>query len=333
MINELVFNSLTKKNENKFFNKLGDLPNPDRIIRRKGNYSDLRDLKNDPHVWACVQSRKSGTLAKEYSLVSNNISPKISDWVAEQLGHIDLDKLKSDILESRLFGFQVLEIMWQQADGKLLIEEIIPREQENFSFDSNGQLKLKDFGKTLDIPQYKTLLSSYEARDTNPYGTALLSKCYWSVKFKTSALKYWAVMTEKYGMPVLLGKYNRGTNREEAEKLANSLFDLVQDSVIIAPADIDLQLFEPNRQSSTDLYFEMIKHCNAEISKVLLSQTLTTEVGAGSYAASQTHLEVRNDILLTDSKAIESTISKLIQYLIELNFGKQKGTIKYKCKE
>jgi len=333
MINELVFNSLTKKRDNKFFNKLGDLPNPDRIIRRKGNYSDLRELKNDPHVWACVQSRKSGTLAKEYSLVSNNISTNIEKFIADQLDRIDMDKLKSDILESRLFGFQVLEINWQKIDSKLEIEKIIPREQENFTFDSDDKLKLKDFGKSLDIPLYKVLNCRYEASDTNPYGTALLSKCYWSVKFKTSALKYWAVMTEKYGMPVLLGKYNRGTNREEAEKLANSLFDLVQDSVIVAPSDIDLQLFEPNRQSSTDLYFEMIKHCNTEISKVLLSQTLTTEVGAGSYAASQTHLEVRNDILLADSKAIETTISKLIQYVIELNFGKQTGTLKYKCKE
>jgi len=116
MINELVFNSLTKKRDNKFFNKLGDLPNPDRIIRRKGNYSDLRELKNDPHVWACVQSRKSGTLAKEYSLVSNNISTNIEKFIADQLDRIDMDKLKSDILEPDYSVFKC----WKFIGKKLI---------------------------------------------------------------------------------------------------------------------------------------------------------------------------------------------------------------------
>jgi phage gp29-like protein len=63
--------------------------------------------------------------------------------------------------------------------------------------------------------------------------------------------------------------------------------------------------------------------CNAEISKAILSQTLTTEQGtSGSYAMSQTHLQVRKDVVDADKKLIENSLNKLIDLIIDFNFGK-----------
>ena len=58
------------------------------------------------------------------------------------------------------------------------------------------------------------------------------------------------------------------------------------------------------------------------ISKAILGQTLTTEIGStGSYAASNTHMAVRQDIIDADKKLVEKTINQLIQWIYEINFA------------
>ena len=58
------------------------------------------------------------------------------------------------------------------------------------------------------------------------------------------------------------------------------------------------------------------------ISKAILGQTLTTEIGStGSYAASNTHMQVRQDIVDSDKKLVEGVINQLIQWFYEINFA------------
>jgi phage gp29-like protein len=63
----------------------------------------------------------------------------------------------------------------------------------------------------------------------------------------------------------------------------------------------------------------MIKFCNSEISKVILSQTLTSDVSTGSYAASKTHNEIRKDVIKKDVKLIEKTMNRIIRMFYEVN--------------
>jgi phage gp29-like protein len=130
---------------------------------------------------------------------------------------------------------------------------------------------------------------------------------------------------EKYGMPILIGKYNRGATKDEAENLAQVLLDMHEDAVIVSPSDIEITLAEATRTSSTDLYLEMINFCNTEISKALLSQTLTTELKNGSLAAAQTHYKIRREIITADAKIAESFINHIIKLIAEINFGEVKS--------
>ena len=81
---------------------------------------------------------------------------------------------------------------------------------------------------------------------------------------------------------------------------------------------------EADKSSSADVFQSLIDAMNAEISKAILGQTLTTEIGStGSYAASQTHMSVRQDIIDSDKKIVEKTINQLIKWIYELNFPNQ----------
>ncbi|MCK5740839.1 MAG: DUF935 family protein [Chlorobi bacterium] len=310
-----------------FGNMLGLLPDPDRIMQRFGNASDvLRKLKDDPHVWSCVQSRKSGSLSLEHIILPDSASDVVTDEIRRILNNIDLRRLESDILDAPLFGRQFLEIIWRN-DSKnkrmLVPDRIVAKPQEWFAFDQSGKLKYKrgSMNEAKDIPPMKLISVLYEPTYHNPYGSSLLSKCYWPVRFKNGGIRFWVNFTEKYGMPILLGQYTRGASNEESAKLAEELANMSEDAVIVAPSDIKIEMREAVRSTSVEMYHELITYCNAEISKALLSQTLTTEIGTGSYAASQTHYKIRHEVIAADARLIESAINELIRHIVDLNFG------------
>jgi phage gp29-like protein len=169
------------------------------------------------------------------------------------------------------------------------------------------------------LPDYKFLIPVYKGSYTNPYGTGLLSKCYWPVTFKNGGLRFWATYMERYGMPTVLGRYERGSTMNEAQELAAHLSEMSQDSVIVAPSDVSLQMVEANRHGSVELYSKMIENCNSEISKAILSQTLTTEIDAGSRAAAEIHYRVRGEIIESDMRFVKAWIKKLYETIIEVN--------------
>lgn len=325
LINHTISNNLANN-----YNSLGLMPNPDKIINRFGNgYEILRDLRNDPHLWSCIQSRKSGSMQLDYKFTSDNSEKSFESkfrYFEKMIKLIDLESLYSDILDAIMFGFQPIEIVWSQDRRDKLyyptIFDALP--QEYFEINNTGQINLKrNYSNKLEqnksISEFKLLNIRHEFNYSNPYGTVLLSKCYWSVKFKNGGIKLWVSFMEKYGMPLVLGKIRRGASFEESEKLANKLADMCEDAVIVTPDDVEIQLHDATRSSSTELFNEMIKFCNSEISKVILSQTLTSEINTGSYAASKTHNEIRKDVIKKDIRLIEKTMNKIIKIFYEVN--------------
>lgn len=96
---------------------------------------------------------------------------------------------------------------------------------------------------------------------------------------------------------------------------------MIQDAIAVIPDDSSVEIQEANKSSSAEIFEKLIDKMNAEISKAILGQTLTTEVGSrGSYAASNTHLKIRQDLIDSDKKLVESTINQQIKWIYEFNF-------------
>ncbi len=315
-----------RRNRLSFFNYIGILPNPDEILNKSGNSLDsYRKLKYDPHVWSCIQSRKSGIQSLDYTVNGSEASIEQTKLIEYFLGEVNLSSLLRDVLEAVLFGWQPFELIWNEVEhsGRYLLPmKIQAKPQEWFCYDTDGKLCIRGkSGGATAVPNHKFAVASHEASFTNPYGEALLARCYWAVTFKNGGLRFWVNFMEKYGMPVIIGKYTRGATSDEALKLAQTLSDMHEDAVIVSPSDIDINIAEASRNSSTELYLEMINFCNTEISKALLSQTLTTELKSGSLAAAQTHYKIRREIIAADSKIAESFINSIIRLICDINFG------------
>lgn len=318
-----VKEKLLEETYNLYYRLTNLLPNPDTILRKIGRGIEVyRELKNDAHVWSCIQSRKSGVLSLPWSIEIGKAEQRVFEFVRSIFENLDVYQIESDILEAPLFGFQPIEIIWETDGRYLLPRELKARPQEWFAYDTNGKLVFKGkIGTEYEpIPEFKMINVQHEASAINPYGHALLSKCYWPVTFKNGGLRFWVNFTERYGMPILIGQYQRGATNEEIQQLARDLDNIYEDAILVAPMDVKLELHEPARSSSVDLYLELIRFANNEISKAILSQTLTTELEGGSYAASQTHFQIRKEIILADSRLVQNAMNQLIRYIVRLNF-------------
>ena len=252
--------------------------------------------------------------------------------VLPMISDLDVQQLLRDILDTPLMGYQPMEIKWRIAGGdrKMIVpDSVVAKPQEWFFFDGQNNFKFRKSGVPLGVvpPEMKIINIRFEPTYLNPYGHALLAKCYWPVTFKNGGLRFWVNFTEKYGMPLLLGQYSRGATEEESRKLATELANMTEDTVIVAPSDIDIKLHEAARYSSVSLYKELIKYCNAEISKAILSQTLTTELDSGSYAASNVHYKIRRSVVISDMKLVESVINKIIRFIVALNYGQVQSPV------
>ena len=300
------------------------LPNPDVILQK--NNETLETYKNflyDAHVSSCVQSRKAGVLSLNWEINRGGTKSTESEFIEEIFNSLNLRQIISEMLDAPLFGFKPIEIYWSEVEGKIVPKELKGKPSWWFEFDSNNMLRFKDRHKPNGVllPNKKFLLLQHNATYDNPYGESILAKCYYPVIFKKGGMKLWSVFTQKYGMPFLHGKIGLGKGQEEAYELFNVLEKLQQDGIAVTEEEVNIDILESSKTSSEDVYKNLLHFCNAEISKAILSQTLTTEQGdTGSYAMSQTHLQVRKDVVDADKQLVEYWLNKLIEWIIEFNF-------------
>ena len=317
----------TRKRSLNFYSLGYMLPDPDPVLRKQGKDMKVyRELLCDAHVFACTQSRKAGVLSLEWDINRGTDKDQNAQKIEDLLKGLDIYQLINDILEASFFGFQPIEILWQKLDNLVLPSALVAKPPEWFCYDDENNLKFRTkenyWGE--ELPDKKFLCPQSNASYDNPYGERVLSRVFWPVTFKKGGLKFWVLFSEKYGIPHLVGKHPRGASKEETEALADLLENMIQDAIAVIPDDSSVEIMEADKSSSAEIFDKLIDKMNAEISKAILGQTLTTEVGStGSYAASQTHMGVRADIVDADKKLVEKTINQLIKWIYELNFADQ----------
>ena len=128
----------TREFSNSYYKYIGYLPNPDKILSKTGKSIEIySNLKNDPHVWACIQSRKSGLVCLNYEIIDNGCENKLLNEVKSIFANLDIHQIERDILEALLFGFQPIEIIWNYSKESKQIypEKLIAKPQEWFVFD------------------------------------------------------------------------------------------------------------------------------------------------------------------------------------------------------
>lgn len=315
----------SRKEQTAYLGSIAHLPDPDPILRAKGkDISIYRELLIDGHLSGVLEKRKAGLLSMLWEIKGSGNNKAEVEFLTNYFEEIQLHNLTDNILDAVYYGYQPFVIYWDLINGKR-IPRIEDRPQEYFFYDQENNFRIRSRNNPNGIlaEELAFLVARYKPSYLNPYGNRIAAKVFWPIAFKKGGLKFWVTMTEKYGMPFLIGRQPRGTKKEDQTKLADMLEQMVQDAIAVINDDEKIEIVEsPFKDASVNLYKELLEFCNKEISKAVLTVTNTTEIGSvGSFAASKTQREGEQDVNLSDVKLVEQTINKLIQYIHALNFG------------
>jgi phage gp29-like protein len=305
------------------------LPNPDEVILSEGK--DIYDvIMKDAHVFGAVQQRKSFVLSKDWNITpasNDSADTKIAEYVNETIKkELNLYQDLEDLLRAFEHGFAVTEAIWRNDSTGLTLESLLARSWKRFSFKSDGTLLLTGDGPqvTLDMP-WKFIVHKNEPEPENPYGTSVLSRCYWPWKFKQAGWEFWLRVLDKFGVPSLAalfeGDMNETATLERAEHIANELLKISSGAAGAFGGVKDIKAIEAKGHSQDFKTFLSV--CDSQISKAVLTVTLTTEVSEkGSYSLGQIHEKALKQLTYKDCNALSATLTRtLLKWITELRFG------------
>ena len=315
------------------FNTADVLQNPDPILNtqnRRTTWSNFRDIFWDPHLTAVISSRKSVTTSKDWFIERGKAPARVQKFIQSAFDGFDVIRSTEEILDARFFGMQPMEPVWGvperfEGENKIFPIEFIGRPPWWFQYDKENKLRFRSKENSWPgepIGPMSIIVPRNNPKFDNPYGESLLSKVYWSINFKKAAFKYWVEFTEKYGSPFAIGKPPRNAGKKEYDELHEKLIEMVRGSAVTIPNDATIEFLNNNSKASADIFKELTNFCNAEISKAILGQTLTTEAGdKGARALGQVHDNVRMDLAQSDQLMAETCFDILIRWTVDINFG------------
>jgi phage gp29-like protein len=323
-IETLTSQIATRANSAQFFSALGMmLPNPDTVLRAIGrDITVYRELRADPQIGGNIKRRKGAVQAMEWGVDDGRAKKGSAQFVLDIFADMEMDNIFSEILDTPLYGYQPLEVMWVNVGSKIVPGQIIGKPPEWFLFDTENQFRLRTrsnpvYGEI--VSERKFLLPRQDATYDNPYGLSDLSMCFWPTTFKKGGLKFWVTFAEKYGMPWVIGKHPRNTKADETDELLQQLSDMIQDAVAVIPDDSSIEIIEAGgKGASADVYEQLLMFCRSEVNYAMLGQNQTSEASSNR-ASAQAGLEVTKDIRDADAKIVTKTMNLLIKWIWELN--------------
>jgi len=145
----------------------------------------------------------------------------------------------------------------------------------------------------------------------------------WLHLFKQHCIRDWAIFGAMFGLPNVVATYPRGVV-EPAEARATYetlLTDYGQGKPIIIPDDLAVTLTPGPSGTGNAAQVQMVGWANAEISKTVQGETLTTELSqTGSYNIGDVHADTKHAIIRNDAGDLASDLrSDLFRAIVELN--------------
>ena len=279
-------------------------------------------------------------------------------------GPIQLDSVLFDVLDAVGKGFSATEIMWDTSGREWFPAQLKWRDPRWFAFDwiSGEEMLVRTlkgeiipvegdaaaaqpthFGgegilsslrggigiqpMTAPLAPYKFVTHFAKAKAGLPIRGGLARAAGWAYLFKNYILKDWVTFAEVFGQPLRVGKYHPGASEQDKQALLSAVSRIGTDAAAIMPESMVIEFTEAHQNGSSELYQTFCQYLDAQVSKAVLGQTLTTEMprSGGSRAAAQVHEGVRRDIMNADARRLAATLARdLVRPIVELNMGPQR---------
>lgn len=260
------------------------------------------DIANDALLTSQINNRCERTLAAPYELVSadGTVDDKVTALLRDMPFMLDMIQA---IWCSELYGYSLVEI---STDGDKPRLNILPRQHVDIV---NGEFLAN-----------VTDASGIRYRDAKEYGQfilefnsehlGILNKCVPHVLFKKFAQSCWSELCEIFGIPPRYLK----TNTQDPEMLRRAeemLSEMGAAAAFVIDSTEEFQ-FAQGVSTNGDVYANLIRQCNNEISMLISGAIIGQDTENGNYSKEQSSAEILNKLIESDQRMVEMYMNSVV---------------------
>jgi hypothetical protein len=264
-----------------------------------------RDVVLDPHASSLADKRIMQITNISWTF---SVDGKPYEPLAELTERYFFEQLIRFTLESKLWGSSLIEIDFRKQTC-----ELVPREHV-----------VGELGAVLPLPYSVSEGIDYTKPPYNRttvfvgelWDLGLLYKVAPYVLLKKHDVSDWATFCEVFGMPSRVYYYdpnipgNYDSVTSQAEQTGSNAW-------AVLPLGSDMKQESNTGKQGNDVYKMLADFCNAEMSKAIVGQTMTTENGS-SRSQAEVHANVEDGINAADRRFVERTLNEKIIPLMRL---------------
>ncbi|HCC2859073.1 DUF935 domain-containing protein [Klebsiella variicola] len=252
----------------------------------------------------------------------------LADAVRDLVELPQIPELLFDLLDGLGKGVGICEILWSTRDGWMPrdYEWVDPRFLKPDS-DTLREFRLLTDEQPVDgipLTPGKYVIHFPRLKSGLPLRNGLARLVAVMYMLKSFTVRDWWAFAEKFGIPIVVGKYGNNATDEQIKTLIDAIASIASDAGCAIPQSMQLEMQETaSRNGGGVLFKEMAEWCDAQTSKAVLGQTMTTDNGS-SRSQADVHDRVRMDIARWDARQLENTINEfLVRPFIQFNYGPQ----------
>jgi phage gp29-like protein len=284
-------------------------------------YEDMEE--KDAHIFAEMSKRKRALVSLPWDLQpppqATSAEQRTTDLTREILSGLETEDIVLELADAIGKAVALLEIKWTRAGRLWTPAELAFRPQRWFRLAENSDtITLRD-GSALGAPlvPFGWVAHQHKARSGFLGRAALHRTLAWPYLFKNYAVRDLAEFLEIYGLPLRLGTYPRGASDKEKATLLRAVMSIGHDAAGIIPEGMSIDFKEAAKGDKEPFEF-LIDWCERSESKAILGATLTsqTDSGSGAYALGAVHMEVMRDLIKSDARQVQRTLTRQLVYPI-----------------
>jgi phage gp29-like protein len=276
-------------------------------------------ILNDAHIQSELFKRKNAVLGDELTVTPWSKAKK--DVEAADAARAMLTNLPSlmpalmHLMDAVVYPLSIVEKVFGPADPsrpelgrRTALVELVPVPYRLIGWDMNGQPVVTDrenFGGYLDVPPIDLnryiVHRGHVLSSPDRYGGPMRT-IFFLALLSAMGTTWWARYLERFGSPFIVGRVDSEDDRDRRIlEAAISYANQIGGMVISNASQVELK---ESAGSAGDGFEKFKAHCRAEISRIILGQTLsaiTSNTGMGDGTA-ELQGEVRQDVRKFDSR-------------------------------
>lgn len=301
------------------------------VLDDRARLIDLYDacLQQDAHIRAVIETLESQILGDRYMLARINNKGKYIKDVEEtqKIQGSQFDKIIKSIIESKLYGYSLIEIMPHLDPKTRKLAEVNLIERRNVLPDQKRVIKRQGLwlpNWDLTSPRYQ---QNYVLINTGELG--LFSATTPLILAKKFTLANFVNFSHTYGQPIIHAK-TVSENNGDRKRLAQEVANAAQNKIVVTGIEDEVDIKAFTMSNSEKIYTGLIDFANKEVSDLILgSQSVAGEMQ--SYVGStKAHQDVFRDRIEVYRRYVENIMNEeIVPRLVAMGYIKSGLEFKY----